>query len=242
MLTCPETFSNSGRIAAPFPPASNGDDLPRLPASLPAFPPDAVARIERLARSATTSAPGEPQAWRLVFERRSPPFVDPLMGWTGGRDPLAALDLTFPTLEAAIGYATRQGLAYVVRHDGPSRRASERRARQRRAFSDMLLRRLGLRRLEGTYGLAMANADATPAPPGEPGAQPSAMDVVRDPNLSVDDKRSILMNRAFDAYLLDEHAGEGGQTRWARLDEIDQALLALERRPGMVKEDGAGAA
>jgi hypothetical protein len=204
-------------------PASNDNSLPRLAAAAPAFPSDVVAHIERPARSAMTSAPADPQTWRLVFEPRSPPFIDPLMGWTGGRDPLAQLQLTFPTLESAISYAQRQGLRYVVRHDLRSRQASERRARRRRVFSDVTLGRLGLRRLQGMYGQAMAHADAIPPPPSEPATQPSAMDIVRDPHLSVDDKRAMLMNRAFDEYLLDQRVGGGD-----RLREIEQALLALE--------------
>ena len=49
-----------------------------------------------------TSAPMDPKPWRLAFERRNPPFIDPLMGWTGSRDPLSQLELTFPTLEDAV--------------------------------------------------------------------------------------------------------------------------------------------
>ncbi len=176
-----------------------------------------------------TSAPGGRQEWRLTFQRRSAPFIDPLMGWTGCRDPLAQLELIFPTLKDAVSYAQRQGLRYVVRHDVRSRQATDRRARRRRVFSDATLGRLGLRRLQGTYGQAMADADATPPPPNEPAAQPSAMEIVRDPHLSVDDKRSLLMNRAFDEYLLDQDAGSAEGTRWARLREIEHALLVLER-------------
>lgn len=223
-----QTSAAVGPAEQHLPPASNDNALPRLPAALPAFPQDAVARIERPARSAMTSAPLEPQAWRLVFERRSPPFVDPLMGWTGGRDPLAQIELTFPTLEQAVAYAQRQGLRYVVRHDVRSRQASERRARGRRAFSDATLGRLGLRRLQGSYGQAMARADATPPPPNEPAAQPSAMDIVQDPHLSVDDKRSLLMNRAYEEYLLDQRGAAADPTPWSRLREIEQALIALE--------------
>lgn len=226
----------------PFPqPPSNDNSLPRLPAALPAFPPDVLARIERPARSAMTSAPGESEGWRLVFERRSPPFIEPLMGWTGGRDPLTQVELTFPALEDAVSYARRQGLRYVVRHDARSRDATKGRARRRRAFSDATLNRLGLHRLRGRYGEAMAHADLTPPPPDEPATHPSAMDIVRNPQLSVDDKRSILMNRAFDEYLLDERASDAGETRWSRLQEIEQALLILEHRDGDRTKAGAGA-
>ena len=228
MQTIVQTSTAVGAAERHVPPASNDNALPRLPAALPAFPQDAVACIERPARSAMTSAPLEPEAWRLVFERRRPPFIDPLMGWTGGRDPLALIELTFPTLEEAVSYAQRQGLRYVVRHDVRSRRASERRARRRRAFSDATLGRLGLRRLQGSYGQAMARADASPPPPNEPAAQPSPMDIVRDPHLSVDDKRSLLMNRAYEEYLIDQRGGGGACPPWSRLREIEQALIALE--------------
>ena len=77
------------------------------------FPEDAVARIYRPGRSVTTSA-RTGSAWRLAFERRTAPFVEPLMGFTGSCDTLTQVELSFPTLESAIGYAERQGLSYVV--------------------------------------------------------------------------------------------------------------------------------
>lgn len=225
MEPCPRTSAADGILEPP--PASNDNELCRLPAARPAFPPDAVARIERPAKPAMTSAV-QPEGWRLVFERRSAPFIDPLMGWTGGREPLAGLELWFPTLEEAVAYARRQGLRHMVRHDRRSRQASERRARRRRAFSDNTLRRLGLLQLQGTYADAMAQADATPPPPNEPATRPSAMDIVCDAALSADDKRSLLMNRAYDEYLLDQREGPGASTRSSRLQEIEEALLALE--------------
>ena len=36
------------------------------------------------------------------------------MGWTGSTDPLAGLELHFPSLDAAMGYARRQALDFVV--------------------------------------------------------------------------------------------------------------------------------
>ncbi|CAK7261745.1 protein of unknown function (plasmid) [Shinella sp. WSC3-e] len=62
------------------------------------FPDDAVARIFKPSRSVTTSGNARTKGWRLVFERRSAPFVEPLMGYTGGSDTLAQVELEFPTL------------------------------------------------------------------------------------------------------------------------------------------------
>lgn len=78
------------------------------------LPQDAVARIYQPGRSVATSARSRP-GWRLVFERRTAPFIEPLMGYTGSRDTLTQVELSFPTLESAIRYAERQGLSYVVR-------------------------------------------------------------------------------------------------------------------------------
>ena len=79
------------------------------------FPPNTHALIYRPARSATTSGKANTDRWVLRFERRSPQFVEPLMGWTGGEDMLTQVELSFPTREAAVAYAERQGLSYTVR-------------------------------------------------------------------------------------------------------------------------------
>ncbi len=82
------------------------------------FPRDAVARIWKPARSPMTSAKARPKDWRLdwrlSFERRSTPFAEPLMGWTGSDDMMNEVELEFPTLGSAIRYAERQGLPYVI--------------------------------------------------------------------------------------------------------------------------------
>lgn len=36
------------------------------------------------------------------------------MGWTASDDPFAQIRLTFPTLSAAVDYAEREGIDYVV--------------------------------------------------------------------------------------------------------------------------------
>ena len=56
------------------------------------------------------------------------------------------------------------------------------------------------------------------------------LDVVRRADLSDDDKRSILMNWAFDQYLILQRQSDCAAA--ARLSEIEEALLVLEGRAG----------
>ncbi|OAP37031.1 NADH dehydrogenase [Sinorhizobium americanum] len=78
---------------------------------------DPVARIFRPSRSVMTSARVSRRPWLLVFERRVPPTIDYFMGYTGGSDTLAQLELRFPSRDAAIAYAERQKLNYIVLDD-----------------------------------------------------------------------------------------------------------------------------
>ena len=71
--------------------------------------------IYKPAKAAMTSGRGGTKQWVLEFEPQSPPFREPLMGWTGSTDPLAYTRLMFPTCEAAVAYAKRQSLDYEVR-------------------------------------------------------------------------------------------------------------------------------
>lgn len=79
-----------------------------------AFPPDARAIIRCPGPSVLSSGKARARQWVLEFEPRSAPFVEPLMGWTGGADPLRHVQLRFPSREAAVAYAEREGLSYVV--------------------------------------------------------------------------------------------------------------------------------
>jgi hypothetical protein len=80
----------------------------------PSFPPEARAVIHRPAKSAMTSGRANTCDWVLEFEPRSPEFIEPLMGWTGGTDPLRHVRLRFSTREAAVAYARREGLSFTV--------------------------------------------------------------------------------------------------------------------------------
>ena len=78
------------------------------------FPNGTTARIFRRSRSAMSSGAGDTRCWRLTFRGPGRRFIEPVMGWTGSTDPLAGLEIKFPTLEAAIRYARRQGLDFTV--------------------------------------------------------------------------------------------------------------------------------
>lgn len=72
-----------------------------------------TARIYKPAKTAMQSGYGNTEEWLLEFEpgRRTP---DPLMGWSGSNDTQQQVQLSFPTKEEAIAYATRNGIAYVL--------------------------------------------------------------------------------------------------------------------------------
>jgi hypothetical protein len=59
-------------------------------------------RIYRPCRSVMQSGGCNRPAWVLEFEPASPPWIEPLMGWTASDDPFAQIRLTFPTLTAAV--------------------------------------------------------------------------------------------------------------------------------------------
>lgn len=216
--------------------ASNDNRHSRHSCGLSVFPENAVARIFRPSRSVTTSGKARPKGWQLAFERRKAPFIEPLMGYTGSTETLTQVELEFPTLRSAIRYAERQGLTYVVQRlmsgaASAGKHGINRRANQpSHAFSDATLERLGLAALRESYGQAM-DAAAERKDASGPATLSSPMDVVRDPALPLEAKRSILMNWAWTEYLIDQATNEGmpENNRPSRLHEVEQALLALER-------------
>ena len=82
--------------------------VPEAPVTKSVFPADAQAVIYKPAPSPMTSGRARAQRWTLRFERRSAPYIEPLMGWTGDDDTLSQVELSFPSAEAAIAYARRQ--------------------------------------------------------------------------------------------------------------------------------------
>jgi hypothetical protein len=137
--------------------AANTNNRPIFGDSL--FPSGTVARIYCPARSAMTSGAARTKSWVLRFDRRTAPFIEPLMGWTGGDDTLSQVELTFPTREAAVAYAQRQGLAYVVEErcssggvSQSSHNAWKDDPQQNQAFKDIVASYLSFAWLQERYG------------------------------------------------------------------------------------------
>jgi hypothetical protein len=87
------------------------------PVGHPIWPDGAGAVIARRKRPVATSGQARTGEWVLRFERRTPPFIEPLMGWTGGDDTLVQIELTFRSRDEAIAYAERQGFLFRVVND-----------------------------------------------------------------------------------------------------------------------------
>lgn len=73
-----------------------------------------LARIFQEPKSAMQSGRARTQRWVLEFAPSEPRRADPLMGWAGSGDTQRQVKLTFPTLEAAQAYATKEGIAAHV--------------------------------------------------------------------------------------------------------------------------------
>jgi hypothetical protein len=69
------------------------------------------ARIFQPPKSAMQSGRAGTE-WTLEYESDAPEQPDRLMGWIGGGDTQAQVRLSFPTKDAAIAYADRNGIAY----------------------------------------------------------------------------------------------------------------------------------
>ena len=73
-----------------------------------------TARIFQRPKNAMQSGKARTDRWQLEFEPAEPKCPDPLTGWAGSGDTRDQIRLGFPTCEAAIAYAEREGLAFTV--------------------------------------------------------------------------------------------------------------------------------
>ena len=72
------------------------------------------ARIYRPAKTAMQSGRANTRRWILEFETDSPKRIERLMGWTGSDDTRHQVKLRFESKDAAIAYAKKYDLDYVV--------------------------------------------------------------------------------------------------------------------------------
>ena len=68
------------------------------------------ARIYQPAKTATSSGRAKTRQWVLEMEPEGQKTIDPLCGWSGSGDTQQQLQLKFPTKEAALAYAKRNGI------------------------------------------------------------------------------------------------------------------------------------
>ncbi|MCW6531068.1 ETC complex I subunit [Sphingomonas sp. MMSM20] len=73
-----------------------------------------TARIYQRPKNAMQSGKYRTDHWVLEFEPAEAKKPDPLTGWAGSGDTRDQVRLGFPTREAAIAYAEREGLAFTV--------------------------------------------------------------------------------------------------------------------------------
>ena len=73
-----------------------------------------TARIFQRPKNAMQSGKHRTDAWQLEFEPSEAKRPDPLTGWAGSGDTREQVKLKFPSLDAATGYATREGIAFHV--------------------------------------------------------------------------------------------------------------------------------
>ncbi len=73
-----------------------------------------IARIYQRPKNAMSSGRARTTEWVLDFAPGEAKQPDPLTGWAGSGDTRDQVRLSFPTQEAAIAYAEREGLAFTV--------------------------------------------------------------------------------------------------------------------------------
>jgi hypothetical protein len=165
------------------------------------------------------------------FGPRSRPLIEPLMGWTGCDDTLSQVELTFPSAAAAIAYARRQGLRYLLQgEENPDARpgSNAKATNARSSSSDVWPWRLEW--VERTLGLRGDQNESGPVR-GPAAYYASPQDVLVDHELSPAQKRDVLRRWALDAYLIELALFNGEpQSEPSRLDEVIEALFDLDER------------
>lgn len=71
-------------------------------------------KIYKPSRNAMQSGLGKTANWIIECEVESARSPESLMGWASSEDTMNQVRMKFPTLEAAIAYAEKEGWAYTV--------------------------------------------------------------------------------------------------------------------------------
>jgi hypothetical protein len=81
-----------------------------------------TARIYKPAKTAMQSGTAKTKEWVLDYEPEQPREIEPLMGWTSSGDMRQQVQLRFDSLEEAIAYCERHGIAYQIFKSQPPTR------------------------------------------------------------------------------------------------------------------------
>lgn len=73
-----------------------------------------TARIYQNQKNALQSGKALTHKWVLEYAPTEAKQADPLTGWAGSGDTQQQVKLSFPSQNAAIAYADKQGIAYTV--------------------------------------------------------------------------------------------------------------------------------
>lgn len=81
-----------------------------------------VARIYRPTKTAMQSGKAKTEAWVLEYEPEVARKIEPLMGYTSSRDMKSQIRMRFESLEEAIAYAQKYGIAYRIEEPKEAKR------------------------------------------------------------------------------------------------------------------------
>jgi hypothetical protein len=218
--------SPAGPLAQPQP-ANDSADTSGWAVQSTVLPAGALAVIHKPGRSVISSGKARAREWVMSFQPCSAQFIEPLMGWCGGDDPLRHVELRFPSRQTAIEFAQRHGIPYEV-SDPPGERhaAVKPAALPAAALDDLTLISLDTVGSDVSRWSA-AEVERAILDPARMFRDP--FDVVADPDLTAAEKRKILKSWEWDALRIEATQYEAPfEDEPSRLEEVRAALRALD--------------
>jgi ETC complex I subunit conserved region len=152
------------------------------------------------------------------------------MGWTAGEDTLTQVELTFATVEAAIAYARRQGLHFMVQGAGDA--PAEVRGIADSSPSNGSSSQGEPRQIRWEGAEEARGPDITPDRSGrehDPAKKyASPRDVLNDDGLLAGQKQEVLRRWALDLYKIELLRGHQPGSGRSSLGELIDAMLDLD--------------